>query len=241
MAFTDPMIDVTSFFASPPADVDDRNGPGLLVYLLNILAKALISQLIDEAGVDPQAGDAVGIIASHIFALDRFRWKGRTLIDIFVAKYHVVCPVIFGIYGSESTVQGKTRLGWSREEPGGPFVSQQRHRERMTGLGSGYAALSLRNYSKAVAINPYPEHHYWEALARIANLPASELTETHFCVCKAMIENYEDKFIIFYGAAAIAVLRLLLIDLPKRAPSSVASKSLAGLVDVLRRNRNLTL
>lgn len=145
------------------------------------------------------------------------------------------------MYGPETTVQGKTRLGWSREEPGGPFVPQQRHYERMIGLGSGFAALSLRNYSKAAATNPYPEHHYWRALANIANLPASELTETHFIVAKAMIENYEDKFIGFYGAAAIAALRLLLIELPKRAPASVASKSLAGLVDVFQRKKNLTI
>ena len=237
---TDPQVNITTFLASPP-QVDDRNGPALLVYLLNIFAKAMIAQFINEAGVKPLIADNLGTVASHIFALDNFRWKSISLIDVLIAKFHVVCPILFGIYGNERTLEGKQRLGWWREEDGGAFVPEQRHFERMTGLGAGFAGISLKNYEKARAQNPYPDRHYWTSLARITNIPPQEITQTHFVVLKGMIENFEAKFLQFFGDTAIAALKLVLIELPKRSPPSVAAKSLAGLVDVLQRDKKLIL
>ena len=228
-------------FLAPPPQVNDRNGPALLVYLLNIFAKAMIAQFINEAGVKPLIADNLGTVASHIFALDNFRWKGISLIDVLIAKFHVVCPVLFGIHGDERTLEGKQRLGWWREEDGGAFVPEQRHFERMTGLGAGFAGISLKNYEKARAQNPYPDKHYWTSLAGIINVPPHQITQTHFVVLKAMIENFESKFLQFFGDAAMAALRLGLIELPRRSPPSVAAKSLAGLVDVLKRDKKLIL
>ena len=241
LTISEPKTDVTLFLATPPGQVDDPNGPALLVYLLNIFAKAIIAQFIDEAGVKPLIADPVGTVASHIFALSDFRWNGLTLIDILIAKMHVVCPVLFGIYGSDQSPAGKQRLGWWREEKDGPFISEQRHFERMTGLGAGFAGIALKNYEKARVENPYPDHHYWQSLARVTRLPPHEITPTHFVVLKGMIENYEAKFLQFYGDAALAALRLVLIELPRKAPPSVAAKSLGGLVDVLKRDKKLLL
>ena len=197
----------------------------------------------DEAGVNPKRADNIGVIASHIFALDLFRWKSLTLIDILIAKLHVVAPALFGIYGQENTVQGKERVGWWRQDgrTEGPFIPDQQHFVRMTGLGSGYAAITLRNYEKAKVDNPYPERHYWEALAKITNVPPYAITQTHFVLLKGMIENYESKFIGFYGGQAVAVLKEAVVDLPARCPPSVANKSLAGLKDVLARETKLFL
>ena len=238
---SEPSVDITSYLASPPQQVRDPKGPALLVYLLNIFAKAIIAQFVDEAGVKPQIADPIGTVASHIFAISDLRWNDISLIDILITKFHVVCPVLFGIYGDETSVQGKQRLGWWKEEEGGPFVPQQRHFERMTGLGAGFAGISLKNYEKARAKNPYPDHHYWKALARIANIPADQITQTHFVVLKGMIEGYEAKLLQFFGNAAMATLRHVLIELPKRSPPSVAAKALAGLVDVLKREKKLLL
>ena len=212
-----------------------------MIYLLNIFAKAMIAQFIDEAGVKPQMADSLGTVASHVFALDAFRWHGVTLIDILIAKFHVVCPVLFGIYGDERTGQGRQRLGWWKEDKDAPFIGEQRHFERMTGLGAGYAGITLKNYEKANAKNPYPEHHYWQAFARVTSVPPNQITQTHFVVLKGMIEGYEEKFLMFYGDAAIAALRHALIELPRRSPPSVAAKALAGLVDIMKRDQKLFL
>ena len=244
LTLPEPKVNITNFLAhAPPTPPANPDGPALLVYLLNTFSKDIIAQFIDEAGVYPTAADSVGVIASHIFALGFFRWEGISLVDILLAKMHVVAPAIFGIYGPENTIQGKERLGWWRLESRseGPFVDQQQHFIRMTGLGAGFAALSLRNYEKAKAVNPFPESHYWEALATIASVPAAAIPQTHFVLLKALIENYETKFIGFYGGAAVAALREVLIELPARCLPSVASKSLAGLRDVLAREKKLFL
>lgn len=254
-----PFIPIAPFLASPPtlqnntADPNTSNGPALLLYLINIFCKAVIAQFIAEAGVKPQAADAVGIITSHIFAQDILKWQGVPLIDILLAKYHLVCPLLFGIRPTTTTMEGsKACLGWWREEgsylkteaEAGPFVSQQQHFQRLTGLSAGFAAIGLRNYSKATTMrNPFPDDRYWACMARIANTPPDRLTESHFVVVKGLVECFAGKFVGFYGGAAVAALRLVLVELPKRAPGEggVAGRSLKGLVDVLRKEVGLVL
>ena len=128
---------MTEFLYASPSGLGNTQGPALLLYLLNICAKALINQFISESGVNPKTADALGILGTAIFAMPDFQWEGRlSFIDIFLAKYHVVCPVLFGVASNEDRTQrGKLGLGWRRED--GAFVSEQRHFERMTGLGAG--------------------------------------------------------------------------------------------------------
>lgn len=238
--FSRPQVDVTMFLATHLQTTSDTNGPALLVYLLNIFAKALVSQFVNEAGVSPKSADPVGTIGSLIFATNEFRWNGISLIDILIAKYHVVCPVLFGIYGDETTNEGMRRSGWILEE--GAWVTEQRHAERMTGLGAGFAALSLRNYSKSKMQNPYPNFHFWRALATIVNTPPNQITSTHFTVVKAMIENNEFRILDFFGIAGKMALRKALIDLPQQSGmSSIAAKAVAILPDILRKEKKLYL
>ncbi|KAI9849067.1 MAG: hypothetical protein M1838_000297 [Thelocarpon superellum] len=249
-----PPVDVRQFLvasSSDPGDVasggSDGTLPGLLVYLINIFAKAIIAQFISEASVSPKAADPVGIVAVQIFASNDFRWRGRSLIDIMMAKFHVVCPVLWGVNGDERTAAGKARLGWWREETDGPWVSEQRHNERMTGLGAGFAAIALRNFAKSKLRNPYPNIRYWQALQCIVSVPPPQATSTHFVVLKAMVENYENRFLELYGSAAKAALRKALVDFPAQTLQSggpgagVAARAVAVLPDVLQRNRKLTL
>jgi len=225
-AVAEPRTDARRFLAYPPPATDDSKGPALLVYLLNIFSKAIISQFINEAGVSPKTADPIGVVGVSVFAANEFRWKGTSLIDIMIAKFNVV----------------KTRLGWWREDKNGPWVSEQRHSERMTGLGAGFAAIALRNFEKSRLENPYPNVRYWQSLASIVNVPPQEATQTHFIVLKAMIENYETRFLEFYGDAAKIALKKALIDFPKRATDkSVAASAVAVLPDVLRRDKKLTL
>lgn len=238
--FSQPQVDVTLFLATRPPTTADTKGPALLIYLLNIFAKALVSQFVNEAGVSPKSADPVGIIGSLIFATDEFRWNGISLIDILIAKYHVICPVLFGIYGDESTNEGKRRSGWIIKD--GAWITEQQHAERMTGLGAGFAAISLRNYSKSKMQNPYPHYNFWTVLARIVDVPPSQLTSTHFTVLKAMIENNEFRILDFFGGAGKMALRKALIELPQQSGmNSVAAKAVAILPDILRKEKKLYL
>lgn len=207
-----------------------------------MFAKIVISQFVNEAAVSPKSADPIGVLVAQIFANKDFQWGERSLIDILMTKFHVHCPVLFGVYGSEQTDAGKTLLGWARQEKGGPWVTEQRHSERMTGLGAGYAAIGLRNFSKSALKNPYPNWHYWQSLQWIITVPSNQVTRTHFMVLKAMIENYEKRFIDLYGRAAVAAMRVALIDFPNRAiEKSAAVAAVAVLPDVLKRDKKLTL
>lgn len=240
----EPKVEISLFLANPPNPLpsSDSKMPAVLLYLLNIFAKAIVAQFADEAGVSPRTADPIGIIGSHIFSLKDFQWQSISLIDILIAKMHVVCPVLFGIYGDESTAEGKLRLSWMREDKGGPYISEQRHNERMTGLGAGFASLALRNYEKSKLDNPYPSINYWQSLACITNVPSAEVTTTHCIVLKAMIENYEQRILEFFGDAGLAALKVSLIEFPKRATrQNVAAKALSGLADILKRDKKLKL
>lgn len=202
-----------------------------------------MAQLISEAGIETAKADPIGTIASHIFALGDFQWNGYTLIDILIAKYHVACPVLFGIYGPENTNVGKARLGWAREGGSrGPFVGLQQHSQRMAGLGAGFAGISLRNYEKAKHKNPYPATKYWTAFSDIVNVPVDQRTETHAMVLKAMIEGYEERFLLFYGNAAMCALRMAIREFPRRVEAPGMSMRALGLLgDVVLKERKIRI
>ncbi|KAH0497970.1 hypothetical protein TgHK011_005251 [Trichoderma gracile] len=213
--------------------------PSLFIYLLNICAKGIINQFINECSANPKAADPIGVFTAHIFSQKDFQWRGESLIDILMAKFRVVCPVLFGLRGSDRTERGRLAIGWKKDGPG--YITEQTHNDRMTGLGAGFASISLRDFSKTSKANPYPPVNYWKALASIVNSSANETSNTQYVVLRAMIEGHEQRFLNFYGNAAIAALRLALIEFPKKAPANAAAAhSLLAMVELLR-NEGLVL
>lgn len=188
--------------------------PSLFFFLVNHLAKSVIKQFINECAANTKKADPIGVLVASIFADPQFHWRGKPLIDVLICKFHVVCPVLFGASGLEKSDQERLKIGWPRT------MSENDHYDRQIGLAAGYAAISLRDFSKSKKDNPYPMHHYWEAFARIVNTGFTNLSNTQCLVLKAMIENYEQRFLLFYGDAAIAALRLALVDLPGNAKSA---------------------
>ncbi|KID87562.1 GLE1-like protein [Metarhizium guizhouense ARSEF 977] len=214
--------------------------PSLFIYLMNICAKGIISQFINEGGANPKAADPIGVFAAQVFSHKDFSWRGQSLIDILMAKFRVVCPVLFGSTGNEKTEKGRQALGWKKDGPS--WIPEQAHNTRMAGLGAGFASISLRDFSKASKTNPYPPTHYWKAFASIVNCPTAQISNTQLVVLRSMIDGHESRFINFYGNAAIAALQLALVEFPKRAPAnSSAAGSLRALADVLRSDSGLAL
>lgn len=231
-----PMVDVRQFLVSPPEATEaEAQFPSLLIYLLNQLSKRIIKQFLEELYSNTSGADPIATLAISMFAQEELQWKGRSLIDILLAKYHKLCPVLWGVYGNEKTVRGRERLGWS------PDLTVQRHGERMTALGAGFAALTLRDFSKARLTNPLPSWHFWRAVAHIINTPPSEATETHFFVLKSLVENSVEKFIKFYGQAALVALRKALVEFPAQSKTGSACNAAAVLPHTLKREMKLTL
>ncbi|KAI1635748.1 GLE1-like protein-domain-containing protein [Biscogniauxia mediterranea] len=226
-----------------PVDGAMRNEPhlpSLFLYLLNHFAKAVINQFINECGAQPKTADPIGVVAAMVFSNKAYLWRGKTLIDILMAKFRVVCPVLFGYRGSEKTEQGRLRLGWRKDGSG--WTPEQQHNDRMKGLGVGYAAIALRDFSKSPNTNPWPPSRYWTSLARIVNTPPAEISNTQCVVLRAMIEIYEERFLTFYGSAAIAALRKALVEFPNKAQEKTPAVSgLQVLASILKRDIGLEL
>lgn len=190
--------------------------PSLFLFLMNHFAKGVVNQFITESSANTKTADPIGVLVAATFSDPAFLWRGKPLIDILIAKFYIVCPVLFGARGLEKTEQGRERVGWKRRGPNA-WMPESEHYDRQMGLGAGFAAISLRDFSRSKKQNPYPMTHYWEAFAKIVNTPPSDMSNTQCIVLKAMIDHYEQRFLQFYGTAAVAALRLALVDYPQSA------------------------
>jgi nucleoporin GLE1 len=240
------LVDPSPFVVSiPDPNPGAKNNvdrlPSLFIWLLNMFSKNIVTQLATEANGDTRSAEPLGLTVAKIFSTPDFYWRGNSLIDILIAKITKECPVLFGGRGDAKMQGGRAMLGWRKVQ--GEYVLEQEHLERMTGIGAGYAAISLRNFSRSQSTSPWPPYHYWQSMATIVSTPPEHITATHCTVLKAMIENFEVKFMQFYGDAARAALRVALLDFPGRAidQHDAAVRSLTVLADKLEQDYGLAL
>lgn len=236
---------VVATISPRPSDEEVPNNgdhmPMLTIYLLNILAKGALSQFCSEAGANTKAADPIGTILVSVFAQLKYCWRGKSLIDILMAKFRVSCPVLFGIRGNEKTEEGRVKLGW-KKDVNGNWISEQEHNDRMTGLGAGYASICLRDFSKTRLNNPWPAHQYWFALASITCTPPEDTSSTQFVVLKAMVDNYTTRFLHLFGDMGVLALHVALEEFPRKAANgNVAASSLQVVAAKLRKDTGLVL
>jgi nucleoporin GLE1 len=239
-----PMVDIRHFIISHPiptlSNEADARYPALLLYAFCVFTKSLLKQFEAEAaGEDGRIIQEMGLIAASLLADQKYMWNGIPMTDIVMAKYHNACPILFGLRATMDTPEGQARLGWKKIHGEDPQVSV--YHQYMTGLGCGFAALSLRQFSGKTPAIPMAE--YWRALASICNTPSENLYGGHFKVLQGLLRDYAKKFLIFYGVQARGVLRKATVDLPARAPPRAVDT--ANLVAVLKdgwlKNENISL
>ncbi|KAI1616150.1 hypothetical protein EDD36DRAFT_124847 [Exophiala viscosa] len=254
---------------SPPVSVSDylpahlslQDGgettiPSLVLYLLSMFSKAIINAFVGECAVNSKAGEPIGTLVAQIFSMPELQFSRRvpagntqtseSLISILMCKFHASAPALFGVYGPETTSAGRRRIGWRLDEISDGkkgFVTENKHYDRQTGLGIGYASIALRNFSRTRFNNPWPPVHFWASLAHIVNTPPSEVQTTHLILLKSMLENNAvDRFVLFFGAAAIAALRQALVEFPRILPREMQekpiSKALALMIDAWKTEKH---
>lgn len=176
--------------------------PLLLFDLLNHFAKAVINQIATEAAIDRAAAEPIGIVTATIFANPNYAFHGHSLITILWARFHQRCPVLFGIWGDEQTPAGRRTMGWKAN-------TERQHQDLTKGLASGFAAITLRDFSRNSKSNPAPNRLFWECIARIVNTAPVKRLPTHYVALESLLDpTFVPRFIAFYGQAAIAVLKL---------------------------------
>jgi len=250
LSYTTHMVDPSIYMTWTPAPREgalnnDAQLPAVYIWLLGYLAKAVVAQCDKEVSVNPAAADPIGVFVATIFSNTPLLWRGESLIDILMSKFRMSCPALFGLRGNDKTEQGRARLGWKRDKSTKVWCNDEEHTARMSGIAAGYAAISLRDFSRTKFKNPWPPSKYWMTLASICNTPADETSNTQFTVLKAIISSNETRFIGFYGTAGKAALKLALVDFPIRANRergvNVAADSLRTVASVLERDHSLVL
>lgn len=236
------MVNVSPALAG--MDASAAQVPAVFIFLLNMCAKAAINTIKKTAVA---VTEAVGITVAFVFGSLDLRFHGVSFVDILLAKYHFICPVLFGIYGSERTEGGRVRLGWpfSIGDNGRRlWIDEKDFFEEQQSLAIGWAALTLRDFGKAkTSKNACPPWNFWRSMAFITNTPPEQVTRLHFVLLKNMLENHADKFIKFYGQAATAALRNAIIIFPSKqgAKQSTERNGLEFLKDGLKRQYGITL
>lgn len=221
------------------ADNDQTTITDMAAYFLAFLTKQVIKIFTSYVHSGPERAEPIGVVLSSIFALPEIQYPRpdqpetrQNLFPIFLAKYHRVCPVLFGVTAapghSQSDSQGKRTLGWQlapAAEEGDPkttFVSEQTHYDRMKGLAIGYSSIALRNFSGVTMPNPYPPKYFWKSLAMIVNLPVEKVSPTHVCVLRYMFGHGGiGRFLLFFGSVGVAVLREAFLEFPRRLPEEM--------------------
>ncbi|KAJ9621815.1 hypothetical protein H2204_011731 [Knufia peltigerae] len=216
--------------------------PSLALYLLSVFSKAIINAFVGECAVNPKAAEPIGTLVAQIFSMAELQFPrnlqvsngasnmppSESLISILMCKFHASAPILFGIYGPETTNAGKLRLGWRLDNVSDDkkaFVTENKHYDRQTGLGVGYASIALRNFSRAKMSNPWPPTHFWSSLALIVNTPPSEVQISHLTLLKNMLENNAvERFLLFFGAAGVAALRQAVVEFPRKLSRELQEK-----------------
>lgn len=221
-------LDISPFFLNGnPEPSQSPQFPLLLFDLLNHFAKAAVNQFVTEASADRAAAEPLGIVTATVFANPDNCFHGHSLIPILWARFHQRCPVLFGIWGDERTPAGRQTMGW-KDKNASDF------QEVTKGLASGFAAITLRDFSRNSKANPAPNRLFWGCISRIVNTPAEKRLPTHFVALASLLDPvFVPRFISFYGQAAIAVLKLATGEFTKvpadRQPVVAAAKLMASL------------
>jgi nucleoporin GLE1 len=243
MSAPGPTIDARQYLIQSGAkfvhmSLQEAQIPVVFIYLINFFAKISI-KILKESTLQTMT-NLVGISVAFIFGHNNLRWQGESFVDVFLAKYHKVCPVLFGIYGPENTRAGRDRIGWGTE--GDSYIETALHQEEMMGLAMGWSAVTLRDFKTSTsARNSLPAWHFWASVANIVNVPTKDVQETHLIVLKNMLEHYADKFVKFYGQAAMVALRRAVVTFPEGVKDSTARSGLVLLREIFVKKFGLRL
>jgi nucleoporin GLE1 len=238
------MVDIQKFIAFPSEEIanSENKVPAMLIYGLNILAKSLVSSLLAEASIKHSHAEPIGIVAAQIFSFDIFTYKGIHMSDIMWAKYRVVCPALWGFTGNDKTEGGRRVLGWWRSADTGSWIPESAHMDRMTALGAGFAAITLRNFAKSPRQNPFPNTMFWVTLHKILAIPPVELQETQVALLAALLRSSGERIIGFFGQYGLALMRYAIVDLPRKLQrETMAVTQLSTLRELYLSEKNVVL
>ncbi|KAI5815002.1 GLE1-like protein-domain-containing protein [Pyronema omphalodes] len=203
MTISGPSTPVSKYTFLPPET--DVSLPAGFVWIVNELAKMAVKQVLQECTAKPDAADSIGVVIAAIFADSKYSAGGKSLIDIFVARFLKWNPILLGEDGPDSSDADRTRLRWKRENDG-KTEREDTYATRIQALTAGFVAIAGRDFGKSTMINPYPPFHLWHSLTTILNKPTDKLTNTHYFAVNTILQAGGKKLCGIYGRQAKKVI-----------------------------------
>lgn len=199
-----------------------------LVYkwILNFISDAIISQAETEVSVKPKASIPLAKLTLNLLILF------EELSYFLLAKFYTACPFLLGYSCPQDTEEGRTRLGWNRDEDTGKWENEVQYNERLSGISTLFSVITRLKldstyigYNSSTTKHPLPISNSWIFLARMVDVPATELTETHYTIVGAWWDACSIEFLQAYGKQSRKLLQLVVDEW-----SSLGDKSSAGKV-----------
>ncbi|KAG0677898.1 hypothetical protein C6P42_000692 [Pichia californica] len=202
-------------------------GNGLVYkWILNFISDAIISQAETEVSVKPNSSIQLAKLTLNLLILfDELNYY-------LLAKFYTSCPYLMGYSCSQDTEEGRTRLGWKRDEDNGKWENEVQYNERLSGISTLYSVItklklnsSYIGYNPSSTKHPLPISHSWIFLSRILDVPENQITETHYTIVGAWWDACAFEFLQAYGIQSRKLLKVVVNEW-----SSLGGKSSAGKV-----------
>ncbi|GME72122.1 unnamed protein product [Ambrosiozyma monospora] len=180
-------------------------------WILNFIAKAIVSQAETEAGIKPESSIALSKLSLNLLLL--FPELEYYLVARFVKK----CPLLIGYTCAIDTEEGRLRMGYRRRD--NKWEDEGQYCERLGGICTVYSVMSrlkldgsFIGYQPQSMKHPLPIVKSWVLVSRLLNCPVELLTNVHFVVAGAWWDACAAEFLVAYGEQAKKVMRLLCGD-----------------------------
>ncbi|KAG7863300.1 hypothetical protein KL939_000619 [Ogataea angusta] len=181
-------------------------------WLLNFMAKAIISQAETEVTVKPDSAVPLAKLALNLLIV--FPEFEYYLLARFVKK----CPLVIGYSCTIDTEEGRLRMGWKRKADG-KWEEDIQYDERLSGIATVYAVMcrlqidaSFLGCDAAQTRHPLPISRAWTMMSRLVNLPLELATNVHFAVAGMWWDSCAAQIYAAYGRQGAKLLRVTCAD-----------------------------
>ncbi|AGO10345.1 AaceriABL110Wp [[Ashbya] aceris (nom. inval.)] len=189
-------------------------------WILNFIAKAIVSQAETETRVKPETAVPLATLTLHLLC------RYPELHELLLARIVKKCPFVLGYTCNIDTEEGRTRMGWKRNSDG-KWEDETTYDERMGGMMTLYAVISrspLPTEFITTKEHPISMAHSWKMLARIGNQNPALLTNTHFVLLGSWWDAAASHFLLRYANQGSKLLRVIADDLT----TAVADRKYVG-------------
>ncbi|CUS24382.1 LAQU0S16e00430g1_1 [Lachancea quebecensis] len=189
-------------------------------WILNFIAKALVSQAETEVRVKPESALPLGKLALNLLA------RYPELLDFLMARFVKKCPLVIGFTCNIDSEEGRYKMGWKRAQ-NDSWEEETSYDERMGGIATLFSVITRLPLPPDIIssqVHPLPIAHSWQMLARFANTPTDLLTNTHFVVLGSWWDAAAAQFVQAYRTQAHKLLRLITNELT----NAVAERKYVG-------------